>query len=61
MKVLGHLEFSGGGQLKAGRLENLGTDPVSPYSGQVWYNTVSKTVKYYDDTTRSSLRSSGIN
>lgn len=51
MNISGHLLFEGGGQLKTARFENLAADPSSPYAGQVWYNTVSKTVKYFDGTT----------
>jgi hypothetical protein len=50
MKINGHLVFEGGGQLKTARLENLAADPGTPVVGQVWYNTVSKYIKYYDGT-----------
>lgn len=37
-------------ELKNAVLDKLATDPVAPVEGQVWYNTVSDEVKYYDGT-----------
>lgn len=37
-------------ELKNAVLDKLATDPVSPVEGQVWYNTASDEVKYYDGT-----------
>lgn len=37
-------------ELKNALLDKVATDPVSPVEGQVWYNTATDEVKYYDGT-----------
>lgn len=37
-------------ELKNALLDKVATDPVSPVEGQVWYNTASDEIKYYDGT-----------
>lgn len=37
-------------QLLNARLQNLGTDPVSPVEGQIWENTTSHRLKFYDSS-----------
>lgn len=50
MKINGNLEFIGGGQIKASRVENLASDPVSPLAGQIWFNSTDTSLKFYDGT-----------
>jgi hypothetical protein len=38
-------------QLINGVLHNSATDPLSPVDGQIYYNTTTKSVKYYNSTT----------
>lgn len=37
-------------ELKNALLDKVATDPVSPVEGQVWYNTATDEIKYYDGT-----------
>lgn len=48
MRVIGNLVMTG--QIKDLKIDNLSTDPVSPAISQVWYNTTSNVLKYYDGT-----------
>jgi len=34
--------------LRSAKIDPVATDPVSPVSGQMWYNTTSNRLKYYD-------------
>lgn len=43
------------GELRNTVLHILATDPSTPVEGQYWYNSVSKTFKYYDGTVVKTL------
>lgn len=59
MKALGDLVLMGLGQIKNLRAEVLSSDPVSPFSGQVWFNTTDGVFKGYDGTTTISFATGG--
>lgn len=59
MRLLGNLTLSGGGSLENARFENLATDPVTPFVGQMWYNTTSGAYKGYDGSTLITFASGG--
>ena len=53
IKFLANSEFYGSIDLKKSELlnaaiQNLATDPASPVQGQIYYNTASDVIKYYD-------------
>jgi hypothetical protein len=50
MLVKGNITLANGGAIVGSRLENLSSDPVSPYDGQVWFNTTSGKYKGYNGT-----------
>lgn len=52
--ILVNLDLSGN-QLLNAALQNLSSDPGTPVNGQVWFNTTSKTVKFYDGTAVQTL------
>ena len=45
MKLQGNLSLLSGGAILGARVENLPSDPSTPYLGQVWYNTGDKAYK----------------
>ena len=59
MKVQGDLKLLNGGQLLNATVENLAADPVTPYAGQVWFNTTSHTYKGYNGTAIMQFASGG--
>jgi len=59
MQVQGSLHLMAGGQIVNLRVENLALDPVTPYAGQVWFNTAEGVVKYYDGTNVIVLATGG--
>ena len=42
-------------QLEQARIENLGTDPGTGVSGQIYYNTVSNKLKFYDGSAWANI------
>lgn len=46
----GYLDINKG-ELRNARIQNLSADPSTPVSGQIYYNSVSGGLKYYDGTT----------
>lgn len=49
-KVLTNWDLNGN-QLLNVVIQNLGTDPPSPAAGQLWYNSATNQLKYFDGTT----------
>ena len=37
--------------IKAYKVQSLATDPSSPLEGQVWYNTTTNLLKFYNGST----------
>lgn len=48
MQIYGNLDVEGSGQVQNLRIENLETDPTTPITGQIWFNTVSGLYKSFD-------------
>ena len=44
-------------QIKNVVVDSVASDPVSPVTGQIWYNTTSNKLKYYDGTTVQTVAS----
>lgn len=40
-------------ELQNAKIQNLATDPATPVVGQIWYNTTSSTLKYFDGAVRT--------
>ena len=59
MKIQGDAQLLDGGQLLSARVENLGADPISPYAGQVWFNTTDGHYKGYTGTTIMQFATGG--
>lgn len=59
MRILGDWFFVGGGSTKNLRVENLITDPVNPYVGQIWYNLSEGYYMGFDGTTVFPFASGG--
>ena len=57
MRLIGDLTVIG--ELIDFKPENLATDPVSPAVSQMWYNTTTNTLKYYDGTAVRTLSQGG--
>lgn len=57
MKFVNNIDL-GLNQLLNFRVQMLASDPGSPLSGQVWYNTASNRLKYYDGSTVHVLATS---
>lgn len=57
MRVIGNLVMTG--QIKDLKIDNLSSDPVSPTTSQMWYNTTSNVIKYYDGTAVRTLAQGG--
>lgn len=57
MRVNGNLSIDG--QVKDLKIDNLVADPGSPAESQMWYNTTSKALKYYDGTTTHIIATGG--
>lgn len=55
MKINGNLLIQGGGVIQNARFENLAADPVSPFSGQIWFNTTDAILKTYDGVVVKAL------
>ena len=47
MKFQGNVELQSGGYITGARVENLSADPMSPFVGQIWYNTTTGVYKGY--------------
>jgi len=54
-QVLTHLQAIGNSELRGWAFERLATDPVTPTPGQIWENTASNELKFYDGTTTHVL------
>lgn len=59
MKIQGNLQLLNGGELLAARVENLAADPITPYAGQVWFNTTSGVYKGYTGSTIMQFATGG--
>lgn len=57
MRFIGDLNVVG--EILDMKPEKLATDPVSPSTGQMWYNTTANTLKYYDGTAVQQLSAGG--
>lgn len=51
MRHVGNIELIGLGVIKNARFENLAEDPLTPTTGQLWYNTAEGVYKGFDGTT----------
>lgn len=54
-----NIRLIGGAAIKNARVENLATDPVAPFNGQIWYNTTDNVYKGYDGTNIFSFATGG--
>jgi len=59
MDLLGNLVLRGLGFVKNLRIENLAADPVTPSTGQLWYNTTDGEFRVYDGTTVKTISLGG--
>jgi len=50
MRVIGELLLAGNSPIKNLRIENLASDPGTPTTGQIWFNTTEGVYKGYDGT-----------
>jgi hypothetical protein len=57
MRVIGNLVMTG--QIKDLKIDNLSADPGSPVVSQMWYNTTSNSLKYYDGTAVRTISQGG--
>ena len=55
MILNGDLKIIGAGEIQNLRIENLAVDPAAPSNGQIWYNTESLKLKYFDGVTVNVL------
>ena len=59
MDHVGNIVLKGLGQIKNARIENLAVDPVTPSSGQIWYNTADGVYRGYNGTDVVTFASGG--
>ncbi len=59
MDHVGNIVLKGLGQIKNARIENLAVDPVTPSSGQIWYNTADGVYRGYNGTDTVTFASGG--
>jgi len=57
--VLGNLTLGPGAQLISPRVENAATPPSNPGAGQLWWNTTSQALQYFDGTQWQAVPTGG--
>ena len=44
--------------IHGGKIEVVSSDPSNPYTGQVWYNTSTNTLKFYNGSSTQTVTTS---
>jgi len=59
MKFQGNIQLLSGGEILGARVENLAADPITPYAGQLWFNTTDGVYRGYTGETIMQFATGG--